>query len=229
MEWHFYCKMFPVLEDDALRELADDIRENGLRSPIVIDDDNQILDGRNRQAACLIVGVKPVYETFVGSESDKLAYVASLNLHRRHLDENRRAKIAAELANTRNGRPKTGSTAPVTTADAARALNVSEASVKRSRKIKQHGVAELQAAVDNNEVSLSAAAKVADKPADEQRRIVEDAKASPKKNRGPRPFDLDKAADRLCDLLHAELKRWPSEHHREAAQWIRQVMTDLDI
>ena len=218
-----------MLEDSALQELADDIRENGLRSPIVIDDDNQILDGRNRQAACLILGVKPVYETFVGSESDKLAYVASLNLHRRHLDENRRAKIAAELANTRNGRPKTGSTAPVTTADAARALNVSEAPVKRSRKIKQHGVAELQAAVDNNEVSLSAAAKVADKPADEQRRIVEEAKASPKKNRGPRPFDLDKAADRLCDLLHAELKRWPSEHHREAAQWIRQVMTDLDI
>ena len=229
MEWHPHSRIFPLLEESALQELADDIRENGLRSPIVIDDDNQILDGRNRQAACQMAGITPVYETFIGSESDKFAYVASLNLHRRHLNENQRAKIAAEVANTRNGRPKTGSTDPVSTADAAKALNVSKASVKRSRKVKQDGTAELQAALDNNEMSLSAAAKVADKPADEQRRIVEEVQASPKKKREPRPFDPDKAADRLCEWLHSQLDRWPEDHRHTAADWIRQALVDRDL
>ena len=44
---HPACKLFPKLNDDELRELADDIEANGLQNAIVLLDD-KILDGRNR-------------------------------------------------------------------------------------------------------------------------------------------------------------------------------------
>lgn len=46
---HPACKLFPKLSDNELRDLAEDIRRNGLRNPIL---DGKILNGRNRLAAC---------------------------------------------------------------------------------------------------------------------------------------------------------------------------------
>jgi hypothetical protein len=39
-----------------------------------------------------------------------------------------------------------------------------------------------------------------------------------------RPFDGTAAGDRLRDWLRAELDKWPEEHRREAARWIRHVI-----
>jgi ParB-like chromosome segregation protein Spo0J len=94
---HEYARLFPMLSDEEVQELADDIAKNGLRIPIVIDADDKILDGRNRAAACAIAGVEPVYEPFVGSDEDKLAFVVSCNIHRRHLTTSQRASVAAKL------------------------------------------------------------------------------------------------------------------------------------
>lgn len=94
---HEYARLFPMLSDEEVQELADDIAKNGLRIPIVIDADDKILDGRNRAAACAIAGVDPVYEPFIGSDEDKLAFVVSCNIHRRHLTTSQRASVAAKL------------------------------------------------------------------------------------------------------------------------------------
>lgn len=51
MNAHPAAAIFPILTGDALAELADDIRANGLRQPIVTFE-GQVLDGRNRLAAC---------------------------------------------------------------------------------------------------------------------------------------------------------------------------------
>lgn len=42
--------LFPMMDAASLRELADDIRANGLRKPITLLD-GKVLDGRNRHEA----------------------------------------------------------------------------------------------------------------------------------------------------------------------------------
>lgn len=143
--------------DDAIQEMADDIMANGLRQPIVIDDHDEILDGRHRAAACVMAGVQPVYESFVGTDSEKLAFVLSLNLHRRHLDTAQRAMVAERLANLKQGEKKADSGIPLsqpTQAEAASLLNVSVDSVKQARKIRNTTSPETIAAVERGELSL---------------------------------------------------------------------------
>ena len=47
---HPYADKFPMLPEPELAELAESIRANGLRNPIVLTPDGLILDGRNRAA-----------------------------------------------------------------------------------------------------------------------------------------------------------------------------------
>lgn len=80
---HPYADAWPLLPEEELAELAEDIRTNGLRHPIVMFDD-KILDGRNRAAACGRAGVKPTFVQFEGADDEALAFVLSINGARRH-------------------------------------------------------------------------------------------------------------------------------------------------
>jgi ParB-like chromosome segregation protein Spo0J len=146
-----------MLDDDQLQELADDIRVNGLRQPIITCD-GMILDGRNRFEACKLAGVEPHFAEFEGD--DPLAYVVSLNLKRRHLKESQRALIAARIANMRQGArtdlSPIGETF-ISQADAAKMLNVGKRSVERAHKVMQEGTQELIKSVKQGEISVSAA------------------------------------------------------------------------
>jgi site-specific DNA-adenine methylase/ParB-like chromosome segregation protein Spo0J len=93
-EDHPLAAIFPPMSDEELQELAEDIRQNGLREAIVRFE-GKILDGRNRDRACRLIGTKAVYEDFNGS--DPAAFVLSKNIHRRNLQKGQRAAIAAEL------------------------------------------------------------------------------------------------------------------------------------
>jgi hypothetical protein len=69
------------------------IRAHGLREPITTYE-GKILDGRNRDHACLSAGVTPIYEPLPDGCSP-LDFVISMNLKRRHLNPSQRAMIAA--------------------------------------------------------------------------------------------------------------------------------------
>ena len=94
MKIHPFAELFPPVDEDALRRLAQDIAANGLRHPIWILD-GQILDGRNRWNACKLVGVECKAVEYEGD--DPLGFVVSLNLHRRQLTPSQRAMIGVEL------------------------------------------------------------------------------------------------------------------------------------
>jgi ParB-like chromosome segregation protein Spo0J len=90
------AELFPMLADEELQELAEDIKQRGQLHPIVLDSQGRILDGRNRHAACLLVDVEPQFVTFDGDDPD--GYALAVNIARRHLTTGARAVIAAQAA-----------------------------------------------------------------------------------------------------------------------------------
>ena len=94
MEIHPAAEIFPMLSDEELDSLAVDIKTHGLRHPLVMHE-RELLDGRNRLAACKIAGVAP---SFVEYEGDSpVSFVISVNIKRRQLDASQRACVAVEI------------------------------------------------------------------------------------------------------------------------------------
>lgn len=94
MRVHPVADLFPMLPEDELGDLAEDIKTNGLQHPIVVKD-KVLIDGRNRLAACEMAGVEPHFEELNGS--DPVAYILSANLARRHMTKGQRAMAAARV------------------------------------------------------------------------------------------------------------------------------------
>lgn len=91
-ELHPLCTLFPRVSGNEFETLCADIKENGLRNPIVIHD-GMILDGGNRYRACVEIGIEPNYVEFDGGNI--VSFVLSANLHRRHLSPGQQAAIVA--------------------------------------------------------------------------------------------------------------------------------------
>jgi predicted HTH domain antitoxin len=204
MPVHPAAAIFPMMLGADLDALADDIKANGQREPIVVLD-GKIVDGRNRAAACAIAGVEPLYREWDG-EGSLVSWILSVNLRRRHLTDQQRAVVAArareafaaeaeERRNTKLAQNK-GSTVSAdlryrelsrseegkSAARAAEQLHVSTRAVEQAAKVIEKGDESLVEAVTAGAVSLDAAASVAALPREEQRKLVEEggvkAKAS---------------------------------------------------
>ena len=90
---HPYADKFPMLPDAELEELAESIKQNGQRQPIVLTEDGLILDGRNRAKACEMVNVEPEVTVYEGD--DLAEYVIDCNTTRRHMSTGARAMASA--------------------------------------------------------------------------------------------------------------------------------------
>ena len=102
-----------VLNTERPSKLAEDIKANGLREPLVlaeVDGVWMLIDGRNRRAACKIAGVEPTTRDIDGE--DPTAFVLSANVHRRNISTGQRAMAIAMLypEPTKGGRGKKGAT-----------------------------------------------------------------------------------------------------------------------
>lgn len=138
LDAHPLAEMFPLMDNESITALADDIKKHGLNQPILIHE-GLILDGRNRFKACQLAGVDPVFDNYQGD--DPLGYVLSLNLHRRHLTPSQRAALAAEIANMESGartdlEPR-AKMPKVSQSEAAEKLGVSRRYVKEAKKIQR--------------------------------------------------------------------------------------------
>ena len=157
---HPAAEIFPLLGGAEFDSLVADIRANGLREAIRLDRDGRILDGRNRLRACEAADVEPRFRTYKGD--DAVAFVVSLNLHRRHLNPSQQAMVAARLADMPQGtRTDLAQICAKSQTDAATLLNVSRRSVQHATKVLADGAEELVAAVDRGTVMVSDAAVVA--------------------------------------------------------------------
>jgi N6-adenosine-specific RNA methylase IME4 len=172
-DFHPLANIFPLMEGEDFAGLVADIRDHGVREPVVLLD-GAILDGRNRYRASLEAGVDCPMRDYAGN--DPAAFVISTNLKRRHLSESQRAMVAAKLANLEDGQRADRSanlpTSPVTQSTAATMLNVSERTVRAAKEVQREAVPELVAKVERGEVSVSAAADVARLPKVQQAEIL---------------------------------------------------------
>ena len=160
MEFHPVSDIFPMMHPEAFEELAEDIKQNGLLTPIVTYE-NKVLDGRNRLKACAKTGVEPRFEAYAGD--NPLSYVVSLNLKRRHLDESQRAMVSARLATLADGQRQVGKFSYVPTqAQAAKMLNVSDRSLRDAKTVLTKGTKPLIMAVEDSKIAVSIAAKLTD-------------------------------------------------------------------
>jgi hypothetical protein len=92
---HPAADVFPMMDDEALQDLAQDIKANGLLVPVVVDKDGTLIDGRNRFKACQMAGVEPTFQTFEGD--DPVAYIIGINVARRHLSKGQQAMSVAKI------------------------------------------------------------------------------------------------------------------------------------
>ena len=103
---HPIASLFPMIGDDELQALADDIKAHGQREPIVVaylDEamlhEPVVIDGRNRFAACKLAGVEPEFRYAMSLNDRELSpqviadWIISHNLHRRHLTTSQRAMV----------------------------------------------------------------------------------------------------------------------------------------
>ncbi len=94
---HDAANIFP-LDEEHLDDLAADIRRDGQLVDIDLLD-GKILDGRRRYLACQRAGVEPRFRNV--KVNDPVAYVVSLNLHRRHLTPAQLSLCAARATSLR--------------------------------------------------------------------------------------------------------------------------------
>ena len=75
--WHAAAALFPMMAASDLEALAADIKANGQREPILLDAKERIIDGRNRERACLMAGRTPKCKNVhpsAGRVQDSLAH-----------------------------------------------------------------------------------------------------------------------------------------------------------
>ena len=220
--YHEIANIFPMMKDDELGNLKADIVKNGLLEPIWLHPNGSIIDGRNRHMACVHLNVKPKFKIYEGDDRDLIKFVISLNLHRRHLNESQRARVAAKIEQYKHGgsRIQDANLHLASREEAANLLNVSPRSVAQAAKIDRQGVDELNTAVQNGQASVSAAAQVAELPPAEQiavtlqgpRAIVEKSKEIREKKRQKRRKERIEKIAKITKgnrPLSAELGRFP--------------------
>jgi hypothetical protein len=171
-EVHPAANLFPMMSNEAYAQLRDDIAENGMKEAITLWR-GELIDGRNRLRACEELKIEPLVNE-IEDDADPVAFVLSINLHRRHLDESQRAMVAARLLDYHRGkakeRQKTGKkpdlkdNCPEGTGQsrdkAGEAVGgVSGKSVDRAATVIASSNDSLIAAVDAGKVSVSLAAK----------------------------------------------------------------------
>jgi DNA modification methylase len=183
MESHPAADIFPMMVGAEFDELKKDIEENGLEQPIVLDDEDRILDGRNRYKACCDLGLDEDDIAFVGYEGeDPVQFVISLNLKRRHLNESQRAMVGAKARELYDEeateRMKSGKKAEPGEKGQARdkaaaAVNVSGRSVTSATKVLKNGCPKMIELVEAGRLAVDAAKLIADRPHEEQEEILD--------------------------------------------------------
>lgn len=182
VEAHPLALIFPPMEDDEYKALADSIFKNGQREFISVWK-GKILDGVHRYRACMELGIVPKYEILqFDNEDEAVQFVLDKNLHRRHLSVGQRALIAAEMTTAtvggyRRESDSANSQSEVTESDAADRMNIGTRAVAEAKRVSHSAIPEVVDEVRKGKVALNDAYKVSILPENVQKEAINRVKS----------------------------------------------------
>jgi len=171
-----YEELLPKLSTKEYEALKLSIKTEGQQLPIIINQQNMILDGHNRYNICMELGVEPKYElkTFPNKLVEK-KFVIEVNLKRRHLNDFQKTELAIpleqierELAKQRHEeqRGENGRYQPLSSNEleggqardiVAKAAGISPTTYHRAKTVTQKGSEQLKQKVRKGKTSINAA------------------------------------------------------------------------
>ncbi|XGI84705.1 DNA methyltransferase (plasmid) [Halorutilales archaeon Cl-col2-1] len=91
-------QVMPDLSNEEYAALKRDIRENGVRTDIDVDENNNVIDGHHRVRACRELSIEKIEaRVHVGlSSKEKQDLAWRLNMQRRHLEQGQKRELAKE-------------------------------------------------------------------------------------------------------------------------------------
>lgn len=166
MTIHPDAALFPMMSDEEIDALADDIKANGQLHPITVDEDGRLVDGRNRAEACERAGVEPIIAKLNGH--DPKAFILSSNITRRHMTAGQRAMATAMIYPKGTQGKKTGTSSATKEAASAGRISMARTVLRHSLPLAQRVVAgsvfldaayteakQAEAALQSNEARLA--------------------------------------------------------------------------
>ena len=173
-----FRSQIPALTDGEKAQLEASIDAEGCRDALVVwKEEKVLLDGHNRFEICTKLGKKfEVVEKSLPDRTAAMIWIIKNQVGRRNLSESQRAMCAARLANLERGDNQHTAIAATSQSTAAQLFNVSIDSVQRAKAVLESGSEELIAAVDNDEIAVSAAAEIANLPKEDQGDVLKKGK-----------------------------------------------------
>ena len=159
LKQHPLSAAFPSMNDADFQALKDDIDNNGQREPVTTLD-GLVLDGWHRYLACSQLGLPIEMHTF--GDDDPVAFVKSVNYHRRHMSASQRAAAVVKLAQwVPPHRPNKGVSTSLLLKTNAQLAAEAGTSVKTIKHAKAAEKAGLGGAVKDGKMTAQQAANVA--------------------------------------------------------------------
>ncbi len=164
-----YSKLLPKHSKEDFDNLRESIREHGVWTEIVINLQNEILDGHNRYLICKQLGIEdyPISVKEFDSKLEEKKFVIECNLNRRHLNDFQKAElgiplleIEKELAKERQGE-RTDLTSSSnednvrTNTVVSKKIGVSKSTFERAKKIIENAPEELKDRLREGKTSIS--------------------------------------------------------------------------
>jgi ParB-like chromosome segregation protein Spo0J len=177
-----YSKLVNPLSNTEYDILKNSIRNKGLHLPIIINQNNVILDGHNRLKICQELGIKPIFEVKEFSDqSQEKEFVIEINLKRRHLNSFQIAELEYKMeeiyrerakhrsiSNLKNVNKENVSTAPNDAIDGniekekgkvseiiAKNTGLSPRTYERAKKIIEEGSEDVKEKLRSNKTTIS--------------------------------------------------------------------------
>ena len=190
-------ELWPPLPPDEFEELKKSLAERGQLEPIVVNENNEVIEGHQRLLAWISLGKKepPVIRRVNtgGDLAKEIALSVEYNARRRHLVKSELALIVAqafkkieELTQKKlfpGNNIDTSNTSKdlekETITKMAERVGISQPTLTKAMKVVEKGTPEVKQAVEKGELSVKRAYEIVQHPPEEQKKLLQEPKPQP--------------------------------------------------